>query len=65
MEGVVINEYCTYQKGFPPVGLSPDLLARCKEVEDDGREGPMQPFGEDVELKGRMMVMKGGEEVTR
>ena len=58
-ENLEIGGFCHYQRGFPPIGLPQDLLAMCREVSDDGREGPVKPVGEDVGLRGRMMVMRG------
>ena len=59
VENLEIGFCCHYQKGFPPIGLPQDLLAMCREIPDDGREGPVKPVGEDVGIKGRMMVMRG------
>ena len=59
MEGVVIEEFCTYQKGSPPRGLSLELLARCKEVDDEPSEAAVSPVGRTIQVKGWMMLMRG------
>jgi len=59
LPGLVIEEFCTYQKGSPPIGLSLELLARCKEVDDEPSEAAGSPVGRTVEVKGRMMLMRG------
>ena len=58
-DGLQILEFCTYQKGSPPRGLSLELLARCKEVDDEPSEAAGSPVGGTVEVKGRMMLMRG------
>lgn len=57
-QNLEIGGFCHYQRGFPPIGLPADLLSQCREIPDDGREGPVRPVGEDVEIKGRLMVMR-------
>jgi hypothetical protein len=59
LENLEIGGFCHYQQGFPPVGLSPDLLSQCREVPDDGREGPISPVGRTIQVGGRLMVMRG------
>ena len=59
LENLEIGGFCHYQRGFPPIGLPQDLLAMCREVPDDSREGPVKPVGEDVGLRGALMVMRG------
>jgi len=59
MEGVQIKEFCTYQKGFPPIGMPFDLLSLCNEVDDEPAEAAGSPVGRTVEVKGRMMLMRG------
>jgi len=61
MKGVVIQEFCTYQKGSPPIGLHEDLLARCKEV-DEPSEAAVSPVGRTIPVGGRLMLMRGGNE---
>ena len=59
MEGVEIQEFCTYERTSPPIGLPTELLSRCKAVEDEPSEAAGSPVGRTVEVKGWMMLMRG------